>query len=345
MDLGRQLADRHWLRLAEVVPSDPDAPELLTGVAIAAAAELEKVLRSEEPRIIALGTGRALKATVALAATVIASPHVTKLVLGMLRENVLYGRATLAKSFDAFLVYTVDCVFPGGDPDSFPADSIDAYEVEVDKEKKTSLMVKFAELPFNAAHVRSAALDGVYANKPNYARAVEVHEAFQQSPTREHVTVRVAVTSFIVSAGKIGDVVDDDDENSRLCTPRTSWKIQGLFGRRRQAGSGSPWPSSTSHFASDFNVEVTAIAEAHAIVMAVLKVTNGELCDVRALLSFHHLMPLLTHAETHSSSDLIHSDRALVFRRRHRRAGRRRQGERRAQGRSRALQGARSRRR
>ena len=64
MDLGRQLADRHGLRLAEVVPSDPDAPELLTGVAIAAAAELEKVLRSEEPRIIALGTGRALKATV-----------------------------------------------------------------------------------------------------------------------------------------------------------------------------------------------------------------------------------------------------------------------------------------
>ena len=64
MDLGRQLSIRHGLRLAEVVPSDPDAPELLTGVTIAAAAELEKVLRSEEPRIIALGTGRALKATV-----------------------------------------------------------------------------------------------------------------------------------------------------------------------------------------------------------------------------------------------------------------------------------------
>lgn len=64
MDLGRQLADRYGLWLAEVVPSDPDAPELLTGVAIAAAAELEKVLRSEEQRIIALGTGRALKATV-----------------------------------------------------------------------------------------------------------------------------------------------------------------------------------------------------------------------------------------------------------------------------------------
>ncbi len=64
MDLARQLTDRFDLTVAEVVPSDPDAPELLTGVAIAAAAELERVLRSEEPRIIALGTGRALKATV-----------------------------------------------------------------------------------------------------------------------------------------------------------------------------------------------------------------------------------------------------------------------------------------
>lgn len=64
MDLARQLTDRFDLTVAEVVPSDPDAPELLTGVAIAAAAVLERVLRSEEPRIIALGTGRALKATV-----------------------------------------------------------------------------------------------------------------------------------------------------------------------------------------------------------------------------------------------------------------------------------------
>jgi DNA-binding transcriptional regulator LsrR (DeoR family) len=43
---------------------DPDAPDLLTGVAIAAAAELELILKSSEPRIIALGTDRALKATV-----------------------------------------------------------------------------------------------------------------------------------------------------------------------------------------------------------------------------------------------------------------------------------------
>ena len=64
MDLGRALADRFGLTLAEVVPSDPAAPDLLAGVAIAAAAELERHLRQPDPRIIALGTGRALKATV-----------------------------------------------------------------------------------------------------------------------------------------------------------------------------------------------------------------------------------------------------------------------------------------
>jgi DNA-binding transcriptional regulator LsrR (DeoR family) len=64
MDLGAALSDRYGLRLAEVVPSDPSAPNLLAGVASAAAAILERTLRSPEPRIIALGTGRALKATV-----------------------------------------------------------------------------------------------------------------------------------------------------------------------------------------------------------------------------------------------------------------------------------------
>lgn len=64
MDLGHELARRHGLPLVEVVPSDPAAPDLLAGVASAAAALLERTLRSPEPRVIALGTGRALKATV-----------------------------------------------------------------------------------------------------------------------------------------------------------------------------------------------------------------------------------------------------------------------------------------
>ncbi|SPF78000.1 sugar-binding transcriptional regulator [Pseudoprimorskyibacter insulae] len=64
MDLAEQLKDRYGLQICEVVPTDPDAPDLLTGVAIAAAAELEKILKQPDEKIIALGTGRALKACV-----------------------------------------------------------------------------------------------------------------------------------------------------------------------------------------------------------------------------------------------------------------------------------------
>ena len=64
MDLAGALSARFELHVCEVVPSDADAPDLLAGVAIAAAAELERILKSGGPKIIALGTGRALKATV-----------------------------------------------------------------------------------------------------------------------------------------------------------------------------------------------------------------------------------------------------------------------------------------
>lgn len=64
MDLSKQMIETYGLRLCDVVPSDPDAPDLLAGVANATAALLEQTLRDPTPRIIALGTGRALKATV-----------------------------------------------------------------------------------------------------------------------------------------------------------------------------------------------------------------------------------------------------------------------------------------
>lgn len=64
MELSRALKERFGLRFAEVVPSDPDAPGLLSGVAIAGAAEMERHLKSKEPKILALGTGRALRACV-----------------------------------------------------------------------------------------------------------------------------------------------------------------------------------------------------------------------------------------------------------------------------------------
>ncbi len=64
MDLARDLRARFDLAYCEVVPTDPAAPDLLTGAAIVVATELERRLRLPEEQIIALGTGRALKACV-----------------------------------------------------------------------------------------------------------------------------------------------------------------------------------------------------------------------------------------------------------------------------------------
>jgi DNA-binding transcriptional regulator LsrR (DeoR family) len=64
MELGQRLTDRYALEFAEVVPSDPDAPGALHGVAIAAAAQIERWLRRDEPIVMAIGTGRTLKAAI-----------------------------------------------------------------------------------------------------------------------------------------------------------------------------------------------------------------------------------------------------------------------------------------
>lgn len=64
MDLARQLGRRYALDLVNVVPSDPDSPSTTIGVAEAAAAEIERRLQSPDPVVMALGTGRTLKAAV-----------------------------------------------------------------------------------------------------------------------------------------------------------------------------------------------------------------------------------------------------------------------------------------
>jgi DNA-binding transcriptional regulator LsrR (DeoR family) len=64
MELARDLAERWDLGLAKVAPSATGAPGLLTGVASLAAAEIERVLADDDPRILAFGTGRALTAAV-----------------------------------------------------------------------------------------------------------------------------------------------------------------------------------------------------------------------------------------------------------------------------------------
>lgn len=64
MELADRLASRFDLRRCEIVPSDPEAPNLLGGIAIAAAAEIERYLKSPDEQILAIGTGRALRAAV-----------------------------------------------------------------------------------------------------------------------------------------------------------------------------------------------------------------------------------------------------------------------------------------
>jgi DNA-binding transcriptional regulator LsrR (DeoR family) len=64
LDLSQRLIDKHALRLCEVVPADPTSPSTTIGVAEAMAAELERRLTSQHPIIVAMGSGRTLRAAV-----------------------------------------------------------------------------------------------------------------------------------------------------------------------------------------------------------------------------------------------------------------------------------------
>jgi DNA-binding transcriptional regulator LsrR (DeoR family) len=64
LDLATKLRARYALDLAEVVPSDPKSSSTTVGVAEAAADEIERHLKSASPIILAIGTGRTLKAAI-----------------------------------------------------------------------------------------------------------------------------------------------------------------------------------------------------------------------------------------------------------------------------------------
>jgi DNA-binding transcriptional regulator LsrR (DeoR family) len=64
MELAAQLKNRFSLVHCDVVPTDPAAPSSAAGIAERCANLLELTLRSETPVIIALGTGRAVRAAV-----------------------------------------------------------------------------------------------------------------------------------------------------------------------------------------------------------------------------------------------------------------------------------------
>ena len=64
MDLAEKLKSRFGLASCEVVPSDPSEPSSTVGLAQAGAAEIQRHLKSETPKVLAMGTGRVLRAIV-----------------------------------------------------------------------------------------------------------------------------------------------------------------------------------------------------------------------------------------------------------------------------------------
>jgi DNA-binding transcriptional regulator LsrR (DeoR family) len=64
LDLAAKLKSRFALDLIEVTPSDPGSTSATTGVAEAAAAEIERRLKDPQPFTMAIGTGRTLKAAI-----------------------------------------------------------------------------------------------------------------------------------------------------------------------------------------------------------------------------------------------------------------------------------------
>ena len=64
LDFAERLKAAFGLTFAEVVPSDPTSTSTTLGIAEACAGEMERWLKREAPTVIALGTGRTLKAAV-----------------------------------------------------------------------------------------------------------------------------------------------------------------------------------------------------------------------------------------------------------------------------------------
>ncbi len=75
LELAANLRSRFALDFVEVVPTDPASQSNTLGVAEAAGAAIEKRLRAAEPRIMAIGTGRTLKAAIEQLPSMICPQH------------------------------------------------------------------------------------------------------------------------------------------------------------------------------------------------------------------------------------------------------------------------------
>jgi DNA-binding transcriptional regulator LsrR (DeoR family) len=62
LELSERLKAAYAIEICEIVPSDPESTSTTVGVAEAAAAELERRLDSQHPVIVAMGTGRMMRA-------------------------------------------------------------------------------------------------------------------------------------------------------------------------------------------------------------------------------------------------------------------------------------------
>ena len=64
LELARALTDRFALDVCEIAPADPAGGDPTPGIAVAAAAHLERLLAAPEPLVLAFSTGRTLRAMV-----------------------------------------------------------------------------------------------------------------------------------------------------------------------------------------------------------------------------------------------------------------------------------------
>lgn len=64
LEAAERLREKYELRHVDVVPSDPGSSSTTVGIAEAGAAEIERWLKLPEPQVLAIGTGRTLKAAI-----------------------------------------------------------------------------------------------------------------------------------------------------------------------------------------------------------------------------------------------------------------------------------------
>ena len=66
MELRQAVMEQYGLSFCDIVPTDPASNSTTLGVAESTAGEMERYLRSPEPKIIGLGTGRTMRAAVSM---------------------------------------------------------------------------------------------------------------------------------------------------------------------------------------------------------------------------------------------------------------------------------------